>query len=133
MRPESPQPVSPGPRLAGVGCARNLGKAARPSRLPSWPAATRTWSDLAPSTKWKYGMTPIAAALGEWLAPAIPTCDSPTSRWRTDPGEPPRPLTRFTCGKHDRDAAGGLIPRLPSEVEPGLPPGQPGRKILCGP
>src|SRR5271157_3724026 len=37
-------------------------------------------------------------------------------------------MTRFSCGKHDHEAAGGLIPRLPSEVGPGLPPGQPGRK-----
>ena len=79
------------------GRARNLGKAARPPRLPNWPAETRTWSDLAPSRKCNCGMTPIAAALGEWLAPATPKCDSPTSRWRTDPGEPPRLLTRFTC------------------------------------
>ena len=42
------------------GRARSLGKTAWPPRLPSWPAETRTWSDLAPSRKCKCGMTLIA-------------------------------------------------------------------------
>ena len=77
------------PGLPGWAALATSGKAATSPRPPSWPAATRTWSDLAPSRKWKCSMTPIAAALGEWLAPATLTCDSPTSRWRTDPGGPP--------------------------------------------
>ena len=47
--------------------ARSLGKAARPPRLPSWPAETRTWSDLAPSRKCKCGMTPIPPPSGNGL------------------------------------------------------------------
>jgi len=86
MRPNRPRNL-----FRSRGRARNLGEARYIPKAAE--LARRNPHVVRPGTiqEVQVWQTPIAAALGVCLAPATPTCDSPTNRWRTDLGEPPRP------------------------------------------